>query len=431
MSQNDLTFEIYPKVVRAGAEMEFTVQPKPKGRFDPQTRYEIEAFPREEAAGIDDHGQIIDGTIAPDGSLHFRHCFSGEQEHALPLYALEPAERRFLAELRVYSLPHDLHTLRPYKGDFHLHSKHSDGQESPAQVAAACRRIGLDFMAVTDHSQYAPSLEAIAAFADVPIDLRIYPGEEVHLPENSKIHIINFGGRFSINELSSHLPTYTQEVEEIEKGLPAELSCRERYLYASGLWGYEKIRAAGGLAIFCHPYWITRNRYCVPEAVLARHFSDLPFDALELISGYYLFQVESNVLQVARYQEERAKGRYIPIVGASDAHGCERGELFGWYYTIVFSNSPELPDLRQAIANLNSVAVEALPNTAPRVHGPFRLAKYAAFLLREVFPAHDALCRAEGELMLAHLAGEATAKARLQQLKGQTEKLRRRYWGEE
>jgi hypothetical protein len=148
-----------------------------------------------------------------------------------------------------------------------------------------------------------------------------------------------------------------------------------------------------------------------------------------LIGGYLRSQVESNVLQVARYQEERAQGRRIPIVGASDAHGCERGELFGWYFTIVFSPSPELPDLIKEIKNLNSVAVETLPNEAPRIHGPFRLVKYAAFLLREVFPAHDALCRQEGELMLAHLAGEQTAEDRLRQLQGQTERLRLRYWG--
>ena len=88
-------------------------------------------------------------------------------------------------------------SLSPYKGDLHIHSNRSDGREPPAHVAARCRQIGLDFVALTDHHQYAPSLEAIAAFTAAPVDLALYPGEEVHAPGNP-IHIVNFGGRFSV-----------------------------------------------------------------------------------------------------------------------------------------------------------------------------------------------------------------------------------------
>jgi hypothetical protein len=420
-------FDWYPKIVKAEAETEVIIAPT-QGSFDLDIRYEIEAFALEQSAEAGRSGQLIIPALTAKGTLIFRHNFAGEQEHAFSLYAIDKEERKFIIELKIYSLAPDLHPLRPYKGDFHLHSNRSDGCEPPAYVAGAGRRIGLDFMAVTDHGQYAPSLEAIAAFADLPIDLRIYPGEEIHPPDNPQTHFINFGGRFSVNELFTDPAGYQRKVAAIESQLE-EFSSRDRYLYASSLWCYEKIRAAGGLAIFCHPYWITHSRYCVPEAVLARHFTDQPFDALELIGGFYRPQIESNVLQVARYQEERAQGRRIPIVGASDAHGCERGELFGWYFTIVFSPSPELPDLIREIKNLNSVAVESLPNEAPRIHGPFRLVKYVAFLLREVFPAHDALCLQEGELMLAHLAGDQTAKDRLRPLQGQTESLWRRYRG--
>ena len=86
------------------------------------------------------------------------------------------------------------------------------------------------------------------------------------------------------------------------------------------------------------------------------------------------------------------RGRQIPIVGASDAHGCERGDLFGWYYTMIFSPSTELSDIVDSVKGLYSVAIEAIPNRPPLAHGPMRLAKYALFLMREVMPAHDALC---------------------------------------
>jgi hypothetical protein len=309
-----------------------------------------------------------------------------------------------------------------------MHSNRSDGQELPAHVAAACRRIGLDLMALTDHRKYEPSLEAMRAFQSVDLDLCIYPGEEVHPPDN-RVHIVNFGGSFSINELFTRKQAYLDQVCAIEQRLTNLPAGALRYQYASCIWCYEKIREGGGIAIFCHPYWMEGARYNVPEALIARHLEDLPFDAFELIGGYQLGEIESNVLQVARYQEERARGRQIPIVGSSDSHGCECGTLFGWYYSIVFAPSAELADIKNAIRSLRSVAIEALPGHPPRIHGPFRLVKYAHFLEREVLPLHDALCAKEGELMQAHFAGSPNAAAQLHALQGQTRRLYQKLWG--
>ena len=139
----------------------------------------------------------------------------------------------------------------------------------------------------------------------------------------------------------------------------------------------------------------------------------------------------SNHLQVVRYYEEQAKGHRIPVVGASDAHGCETGELFGWYYTLALAPSPDLTDLIASIKGLRSVAVEALPGQAPRAYGPLRVVKYAQFLLREVLPEHDRLCRAEGDAMLDYLAGEPDARSRLAALQGQIAAYFSRMWSGE
>ena len=204
-----------------------------------------------------------------------------------------------------------------------------------------------------------------------------------------------------------------------------------RYQYASCVWCYRKIRQAGGLAIFCHPYWVTHRAYNVPEWLIERHLADRPFDAFELIGGFHMHEAESNVLQVARYHEQRTRdpARPIPVVGVSDAHGCERGELFGWYYTIVLAASPSLPDVIDAVRGCYSVAVEALPGAPPRAHGPMRLVKFAQFLLREVFGARDELCAEEGRLMLSHVAGDPAAARQLAGLKGRTAAMMDRLWG--
>ena len=55
-------------------------------------------------------------------------------------------------------------------------------------------------MAITDHKRYYPSLGLIEKFKNVPLDMKLYPGEEVHLPDTD-VHIVNFAGDFSINAL--------------------------------------------------------------------------------------------------------------------------------------------------------------------------------------------------------------------------------------
>ena len=424
----DRFFHITPQIVRADREQTICLHPLYEHcqlRADHEyvaTYYPVEEF--SQRSGWPD--RAIHRLRPRDGALYIRQYFEGEQEHVL-LIEEESADGRLpIADLRIYSLGKDLFERRPFKGDLHMHSNRSDGRESPDYVAAASRRIGLDFMAVTDHGRYAPSIEAQQAFADVDIDLAIYRGEEVHPPDNP-VHMINFGGRHSVNDLFS-TPRYRAEVAKQMDGLGTLPPGVDRYQFASCCWCFDEMRRAGGLGIFCHPYWFTQHRYSPSGALTSLMFERQPFDAFELIGGYWPDHVDSNRLQVARYNQERAAGRAIPIVGVSDAHGCERGGLFGWYYTLVFSPSTQLADLRESIKELYSVAVEAMPGEAVRPYGPFRMVKYALFLLHHVLPRHDELCLEEGRWMLQHLAGDAGAKLGLSRLQGRTQQFYDRIW---
>jgi hypothetical protein len=423
MDNPNLYFDIFPRVVRANSSQTITVRPLfGHAAFQPGAEWTVALIPCEGVAGqvgwsVPQHWTLQ----AQDGALIVPCAFGSEQEYTL---TLEGPDRQKV-DFRLFALEPDLFARKPYKGDFHMHTNQSDGVESPAYVAAACRKIGMDFMAITDHRKYAPSLEAIQAFADVQTDLRIYPGEEVHPPDNW-VHILNFGGGFSVNALFKE-ERYQSEVEAIMAILDLPEGV-DRYPYASCVWCYQQIRAAGGLGIFCHPYWVSNKRYDVPQYLTSLLLERQPFDALELIGGYHRFEIESNNLQVARYQEERARGKRIPIVGVSDSHGCETGALFGWYYTVAFSPSTDLPDLVGSIKDLYSVAVEALPGEPARAFGPFRLVLYAQYLMREIFPAHDRLCQEEGRLLLAHAAGDSAAADALAALKGRTPRLYQHLW---
>jgi hypothetical protein len=64
-----------------------------------------------------------------------------------------------------------------YRGDFHTHTRRSHaGELSPAQLVAAARAAGLDFIAVTEHQTTDTYAEIRALAGD---DLLVIPGREV------------------------------------------------------------------------------------------------------------------------------------------------------------------------------------------------------------------------------------------------------------
>lgn len=156
MSEDKTTFNAFPRIVPAGAETEIVLEPAdPADRLGDATDLRVTRRAMGDPAPARDLGPLR----VEDGRIRVRCRFDGEQEHTLTVGT---------AEVRVYSLEPDLFGFAPWKGDLHLHSDCSDGMEPPAFVAAACRRIGLDFMAVTDHHRYEPSLAAVRAFQDAP-----------------------------------------------------------------------------------------------------------------------------------------------------------------------------------------------------------------------------------------------------------------------
>ncbi|NLO75056.1 MAG: hypothetical protein GX100_13240 [candidate division WS1 bacterium] len=412
-------YVLTPKVVPVQVEVALTIAPEAGATpLQEETEYAVQVVPME--------GKTAKGTtkaatklqVKPsEGLLRLRHTFEAEQEYTIVVTGEEPVRK--VGAYRVYALEPDLFERRPYKGDVHQHSTQSDGRESPARVPAHNRKVGMDFMALTDHRKHSGSMEAIAAWEGLAVDLRIYPGEEVH-PVGTYMHIVNFGGREGVTQRFQQ-PAYLQEVERVSQtvqDLPEGLSPQ---LYASCVVTSRMIREVGGLSVYCHPYWVTGNAYHSPEALIERLLADQVFVAYEMIGG----DAGTNWLSAARYYEAVARGYKVPIVGVTDCHTVTKGDR----YTLAFSKSLDLADLQEAIADMYAVAVERVPGTSmSRPYGPLRLVKYAIFLLREVLPTHDALCAEEGALMAAHLDGEAAAAGKLRDFQGRTAKLYERLW---
>jgi hypothetical protein len=429
-------FDIHPLIVPADRESTIEISPRFEHvRPKPDCQYELTYAPVDQFAVKSGwKPRTREPLAAENGSFRVTRLFEGEQEHTLVIEEIRPDKKRVVfCVAHVYSLEPDLFVLRPYKGDFHMHTHNSDGVESPAYVAGASRRAGLDFMALTDHRKFRPSLQASEAFGKMPIDLKIFTGEEVHPPDNP-VHIVSFGASEGISELyldPAAEKAYRQEVAKLLESLKDLPPGVNPFQYASCLWAGAKIRERGGLSMFAHAYWYTGYRYGAPVPVTDLLLKNRVFDVFEIIGGNNaadLNELDSNSLQIARYYEEAAKGNKLAIAGISDEHGIEKTEQFGRYYTVCFAPSCELEEIKKSIVGLRSVAVEAIKGERPRPFGPFRLVKYMHFLLREVLPQHDELCYPEGIGMLQHAGGDPGAQLRLEALKGQVAKLYGRMW---
>ena len=85
-----------------------------------------------------------------DGCLRFLYTADAETELIVRLYKAE----KQLAQFNLYALEEDLACRIPLRGDLHMHTCRSDGSEDPAIVCANYRKIGYDFIVITDHHRY-------------------------------------------------------------------------------------------------------------------------------------------------------------------------------------------------------------------------------------------------------------------------------------
>lgn len=455
-------YDVFPKVVRAGAPTAITLRPLGlHAAFSDKVHLTVSPL-QERAYPQDDTPRGVrsyDLTPDADGCLRFTHRFDGEQEH----YLLFAGRDNTPCCLSVYSVNDDLAGLIPLMGDLHLHSIRSDGRQDPATVAALLRQQGYDFIALTDHGNFSGSLECIDAYKDAPVEMCLMTGEEVHLPD-CHLHCIHVGGRYSINamvdtvfaqmerknpgvtarfpkawtkmegsdfpgtmtesEFRRRIEAYAKTLEPIPDGIP-------RYVYAGFCWICDQIRAAGGLAIFPHPYWIhdsaeDARAFHGDERLTWYLFEKQPFDAFEVLGGenYY----EQNGFQTVHYYEARAKGLNFPVVGSSDSHSAVNNRNAFIAKTLCFAKGNSTPDILEAIRAGRSVAVDAI-SAEYRLVGEFRLVKYACFLMDNYFPLHQAACVEQGRAMQEYYCGDRGEGLKLLQvLNGRIERMWRKYF---
>ncbi|MEU3840783.1 CehA/McbA family metallohydrolase [Streptomyces sp. NPDC028635] len=172
-----------------------------------------------------------------------------------------------------------------YRGDCHLHSWHSDGRRTPAEIGALARAAGLDFINTSDHN----TNSSHPHWADVAgDDLLVMLGEEVTTRNG---HVVALG---------------------TDPGTFVDW----RYRARDNRFGKfaRRVREAGGLVVPAHPH-----ATCV-GCNWKFGFGDA--DAIEVWNGAYtpddeVALADWDSMLVASVREGR---EWIPAMGNSDAH---------------------------------------------------------------------------------------------------------------
>lgn len=404
--------EVFPKVFIANKRQTLYVQitegelaqAAPTIKIQPMERYAIGHTP---LYRIDEEERypFLEMKKEGDGLYSIAYDFFDEQRYDVKVRC--GGEEICCAH--VYSVKQDLAEYGVFKGDTHLHTCRSDGEGTPFEVGCAYRAAGYDFIAVTDHHKYAPSLEAKAEFEKLTKVFTVFKGEEVHNRDMGYFHIINFDGDFSVNEIVETQDGYMQtEVSKLLENTDYPEDVADKYACAYRTFVAEQIRKGGGLAIMAHPYWECYGEYNAQASNVVYLLKNGCFDALEVLAGCDQTD-HGNNLQLALWSELRAEGVKIPVVGASDSHSTTSSDsLFNKQYSLVFAKGAD--GIKEGIKAERSVAVLARKGGEFLAFGQFRYVKYARFLLEEYFPEYVKLTKKHARA-LAKKQEKAIAKA--------------------
>lgn len=197
---------------------------------------------------------------------------------------------------------------RFWKGNIHTHSNRSDGARDPAEVCAAYREGGYDFLALTDHFQ--------AKYGFPIVDTRPYRtegfttilGAEVHAPATA------LGETWHI--LAVGLPLDFAHTPETESGSELARRCLE----------------AGAFVALPHPGWYalsTADAATIPGAHAVEIYNHTSATRVDRGDGAYLID------------QLLAEGRRINLIATDDAHFHSRDWFGGWLMVKAEANEPE------------------------------------------------------------------------------------------
>lgn len=196
---------------------------------------------------------------------------------------------------------------RLYKGDLHMHTLASDGIFTVEELMERARKLGLDFIAITDHNQMVSS----DSFPPAQ-DISVIPGMEY-------THYLGHSNFWGVDRPYDD-PFIANTTEEV---------CAR----------FNSARERGALIGINHPF----QEGCEFKFDL----KEIPFDCLEVWNGPMR---ESNLKAIGLWQQLLTEGKKVPICGGSDFHRDDIPFIFmGGPTTCVYARSSSSRDILAAL----------------------------------------------------------------------------------
>lgn len=429
MIEHIIKYNISPRVVRADSVQKVRIEGLDDGaKFYDDIEYNIKLTRVDDGWDYESDKQFLNPgrkastefkSRSKDSVLEFEYDFPGETEWVITVspcsdkhippknkkYDWSNLDKQYMNgfKFNMYSLNEDLYNVRfPFKGDLHIHSSGSDGVLDPGATAAQYRKYGFDFIALTDHYTMEPSLTAIERFKDINTSFKIFQAEEIHPMVTGIFHVVNFDCKESVNKIVWENPDGTlSEVKKIAQTIDTDDETLAMEL-AWFVWINDNIHKSGGVSIYPHPYWITKDSYSVRQTVSREILERGLCDVFEIFGGN---PVKENNMQAQLFYSLRGNKKPMPIVASTDAHSAyyHGRSNFDNYWTIAFAETVD--NVRDAILDYRSVAVDNCRPQAKNILGDLRLVKYAWFIVENYFETHDELCNAAGQAILRYVYG--------------------------
>ncbi|MBL3671029.1 PHP domain-containing protein [Streptomyces sp. M2CJ-2] len=218
-----------------------------------------------------------------------------------------------------------------YRGDCHLHSWHSDGRRTPAEIAALARAAGLDFINSSEHNTHSAHAHWADAAGD---DLLVLLGEEVTTRNG---HVVALG---------------------TDPGTFVDW----RYRARDNRFGRfaRRVRGAGGLVVPAHPHatcvgcnW--KFGFGEADAVEVWNGPWTPDDEVALADwdGMLVASVRGGRLS----PDGRGGRGWIPAMGNSDAH--RDPDVVGHPQTVVLADELSRRAVQEGIRAGRSYVAES------------------------------------------------------------------------
>ncbi len=167
------------------------------------------------------------------------------------------------------------------RGDFHAHTVHSDGDSSISELASTARKLGLDFVAVTDHNTHSHVLEmgGRSLFLDGVLVLR-------------GVEVTTYRGHFNVYGV--------ERTPEFRIQSTADL-----------LRAVEDVRRRGGVVSVNHP------------KPLGPDWEWGVMGFADLVEVFHAFWEFNNYVSLRKWDDQLRAGHRLGLVGGSDVHNLK------------------------------------------------------------------------------------------------------------